>query len=82
MISKIIPPDLSEEEIATVYTAFVKNHTTAFRYVTEQISAVAHPILSGSESNQDRVNDLVLQVAVSANIFKLLTGWVVDVQDE
>ena len=61
-ISKMIPSDLNEQEIMLVYTSFVKNHTKAFGYVTEQISAVAQPILSLADSNEDRMNDLVLQV--------------------
>lgn len=81
MISKIIPSDLNEEEITAVYTSFVKNQAKAFTYVTEQITAVAQPILSLTENNQDRMNDLVLQVAISANIFKLLTGWIASMQD-
>ena len=81
MISKIIPPDLNEEEITAVYASFVKNQAKAFTYVTEQITAVAQPILSLTENNQDRMNDLVLQVAISANIFKLLTGWIASMQD-
>mgnify|MGYP002554145957 CR=1 FL=1 len=81
MISKIIPPDLSEDEINAVYTSFVKNQAKAFHYVTEQIQAVAQPILSLSENNQDRMNDLVLQVAISSNIFKLLTSWIANIQD-
>ncbi len=81
-ISKIIPPDLNEEEVCTVYSSFVKNQAKAFTYVTEQVTAVAQPILSLSESNQDRMNDLVLQVASSANIFKLLTGWISGMQEE
>ena len=82
MISKIIPPDLNEEEITAVYKSFVKNQAKAFTYVTEQITAVAQPILSLTENNQDRMNDLVLQVAISANIFKLLTGWIASMQDD
>lgn len=81
-ISTIIPPDLNEEEITAVYESFVKNQAKAFTYVTEQITAVAQPILSLTENNQDRMNDLVLQVAVSANIFKLLTGWIAGMQDD
>lgn len=81
-ISKIIPPDLNEEEIAAVYTSFVKNQAKSFAYVTEQIITVAQPILSLTGNNQDRMNDLVLQVAISANIFKLLTGWIAGMQDE
>ena len=82
VISQMIPPDLSEDDIRTAYTSFVANQTKAFSYVTEQIKNVAVPILNGSETEEeDRLNDLVLQVAVSANIFKLLTGWIAELQN-
>lgn len=81
-ISKIIPPDLAEDEVCAIYSSFVKNQAKAFTYVTEQTIAVAQPILSHSETNQDRMNDLVLQVAISSNIFKLLIGWITDLQDQ
>lgn len=80
-ISQIIPPDLSEEELKSVYSSFVKNQTKAFAYVTEQIKTVAQPILL-CEDNEDRMDDLVLQVAVSANVFKLLTGWIAGMQTD
>lgn len=81
VISQMIPADLTEEEIKAVYASFVKNHTKAFAYVTEQVKTVAMPILNGDASNNsERLDDLVLQVAVSANIFKLLTGWITELQ--
>ena len=80
MISKMLPPDLPEEEVESTYRAFVTNQSKAFNYVTEQINTVALPILNGAETGEERLNDLVLQVAVSANIFKLLTGWIADLQ--
>ena len=82
MISKIIPPDLTEEELKAVYTSFVKNQAKSFNYVTEQINAVAEPILNLTENNQDRLNDLVLQVAISANIFKLITSLIAQIQED
>ncbi len=80
VISQMLPPDLSEPEVENTYSAFIKNQTKAFSYVTEQIKTVATPILNGAETGEERLNDLVLQVAVSANIFKLLTGWIADLQ--
>ncbi len=82
MISNIVPPDLTESEIKAVYQSFVKNHATAFNYVTEQITKVSNPILTGTETDEDKMNDLVFQVANSANIFKLLTGWITHVPSE
>ncbi len=80
MISQIIPPDLSDEELKNVYASFVKNHAKAFGHVTEQVKAVAQPILD-AVPDEERMNDLVMQIAVSANIFKLLTGWIANMQN-
>lgn len=75
-ISSIIPPDMDEESLKTVYSSFVKNHNKAYSFVSEQIFDVASKIFAEENVNNDRMNDLVLQVAVSANIFKLMTDWV------
>lgn len=72
-IQKIIPSDLSEENVMQVYDAFVLNQHKAYVYVTENVRAVANPILALDESNQERLNDLLMQVSASANIFKILT---------
>ncbi len=72
-IQKIIPADLSTEEVMKTYNAFVQNQHKAYLYVTENIRAVADPILNLAEDNQERINDLLMQVSASANIFKILT---------
>jgi len=75
-ISSIIPPDLNDNEIEVIYNSFVKNHAKAYSYVSEQIYSVATRFFSEENEDQERLNDLVLQVAVSANIFKLMTDWI------
>ncbi len=75
-ISTIIPPDMDEETLRATYTSFVKNHSKAYSFVSEQIYDVASKIFAEQNASNDRMTDLVLQVAVSANIFKLLTDWV------
>lgn len=72
-IKKVIPSDIEESEVRTIYSSFVKNQKKAFSYVTENIEAVAIPILSLPGNNQERMNDLLIQVAASANIFKVIT---------
>ena len=71
-IQQIIPADLDEEEVKKTYDSFVKNQHTAFNYVFTQTRAVADPIFTLEGNNQDRMNDLIMQVSVSANLFKLL----------
>lgn len=77
-IEKIIPFGLPEEEVRLIYNSFVKNQQKAFSYVAEQVSQVAVPILSNEDVPADRVQDLVLQVAITANIFKTLSDYITD----
>lgn len=72
-IQKIIPIGLSDADIEYIYNSFVKNQDKAYSYVTENVLDVAIPIFEKEGGNQERLNDLLLQVASAANIFKLLT---------
>ena len=72
-IQKIIPVGLDTHQIEHIYNSFVKNQSKAYSYVTENVLSVAVPIFENEGGNQDRLNDLLLQVASAANIFKLLT---------
>lgn len=81
-IHKIIPVGIEEEEVRSIYNSFVKNQNKAFQYVTEQTSVIAEPILKNEGDNQERLNDLVMQVASSANIFKSLIEKIIASQSE
>lgn len=71
-IQQIIPLGLDEETVKNTYNSFVKNQHTAFNYVFSQTKAVADPIFTLEGDNPSRINDLIMQVSVSANLFKLL----------
>ena len=77
-IQKIIPVGLDARQIEYIYNSFVKNQSKAYGYVTENVLNVALPIFENEGENQDRLNDLLLQVASAANIFKLLTEKLTD----
>lgn len=77
-IEKLIPFGLPEEEVRMIYNSFVKNQKKAFSYVAEQVTHVAVPILSKENIDAERVQDLVLQVAITANIFKTLSDNISD----
>ena len=81
-IHKIIPAGIEEEEVKSIYNSFVKNQNKAFQYVTEQTAVIAEPILKNEGDNQERLNDLVMQVASSANIFKSLIEKIIASQSE
>ena len=77
-IQKIMPSNLTEEEVMNTYNSFIKNQHKAYLYVVEHTKAVSNPILSYDGENSERVNDLIMQVAASANIFKILTDKISD----
>ena len=80
-IQRIIPADTDEAHVKEIYDSFVKNQKKAFCYVTENIRTVADPILEREGDNQVRLNDLLMQVASSANIFKILTEKITQVTE-
>lgn len=81
-IQEIIPASLLEDDVRKTYNSFVKNQHTAFNYVFSQTRAVADPIFTLEGNNQDRMNDLIMQVSVSANLFKLLTEKITHLEKE
>ena len=81
-IQRIIPVGLSEEEIRQTYNSFVKNQQKAFSYITQSIKSVADPILTLEGDNPDRINDLIMQVSASANLFKILTQKITKIPEE
>ena len=72
-IQKIMPVGINEEDIKKTFDSFVKNQRKAYSYVTESMKNVADPILKFESDNQERLNDLLMQVSASANIFKIFT---------
>ncbi|MBQ2897828.1 MAG: DUF1836 domain-containing protein [Clostridia bacterium] len=72
-IQNIIPLDISEENVKKIYTAFVLNQIKSYQYVSENISNVANLLIESEGDNPERLNDLVMQLASSANIFKMMS---------
>ena len=72
-IRNIIPAEISENETERIYNSFVENQSKAFLYVMEKVKSVADPIFELESGKPERMNDLIMQVAASANIFKILT---------
>lgn len=72
-IRRIIPAEISDAETQRIYNSFVENQSKAFLYVMEKVKSVADPIFELESGKPERMNDLIMQVAASANIFKILT---------
>lgn len=72
-IQKILPNDIPDEEVRRIYSAFTVNHRKAFEYVLAQAEKIALPVISDEKSNPQNVDDLIMQIASSANILKSFT---------
>lgn len=81
-IKKILPLTDSEEEIKTIYTSFTKNQRKSYDYVTENVRKISDPLLEFEGDNPERINDLILQVASTANVFKILTERITKLTEE
>ena len=67
LIQRLLPGNLTEEELKRVYTAYVTRHGDAARYFCQQVSCAAAPLLgerNDSPLSADRVEDLVASSAV------------------
>lgn len=81
-IQRLIPINIDEATVEKIYNYFVKNQHIAYSYVIESVRKVANPILEFESDNQERMNDLLMQVSSSANILKILTGKITSPTEE
>jgi DNA-binding transcriptional MerR regulator len=81
-IKKILPLTDNEEEIKAIYSSFTKNQRKSYDYVTENVRKISDPLLEFEGDNPERINDLILQVASTANVFKILTERITKLTEE
>ena len=75
LIQKLIPMDLSEEQVREIYTSYVVRHRTVARYFTEQVRLIAGPILDHKDNPECAITtteDLIFTNAVLAGFSRLL----------
>ncbi|MBQ8526047.1 MAG: DUF1836 domain-containing protein [Clostridia bacterium] len=77
-IQKIIPVELSENEIKEIYNAFTANLESAIKSTHKQIRSVTGLIDGKSFDDTEKINDLVMRAAISSNLTKLLAEMIVD----
>ena len=75
LIQKLIPNDLSQEELHTVYTSYTQRHRQVARYFIEQVKSIAAPILSHETDSPmaiDQPKELIVASAVTGSFARLL----------
>ena len=69
VISKIIPTDISEDEVRDIYDRYSERHKKTIQYFLKQIRLVAGPILEESTADTE---DLVIMCTIFAGFSKLM----------
>lgn len=77
LVQQILPCDASEEKVHAVYDAFARMHKVVSTTFATQVRAAATPVLLSAEPDDSAVGCLILQSAIAASLFKLLTEKVI-----
>ena len=75
LIQKIIPMNITEDEVKEIYCNYAKRHSIAAQYFTEQVALVAAPMLHHeikSDVATDKTEDLITMSAIIGGFTRLL----------
>ena len=76
LIQRIIPMNLSTDEVREIYTAYTKRHRIAADFFVEQVRTVAGPILHHNDNSQiaaEKTEDLITTSAIMGGFTRLLS---------
>ena len=80
-IQKIIPLNLSEDEVRGIYETFATNHKKVLKTTYEKVKDVSQYISDPEKQNSQGIYNLVIQNAIYSNLAKLLTEKLSDMQE-
>ena len=77
LVQRLIPSELSEEELCAVYTEYIARHSLAARYFTQEVRAACTTILKHEDEepsmlDTDRAEDIIATAAVIGGFSRLL----------
>lgn len=73
VVSRIIPMNISEDEVKEIYNDFVHRHRNISVLFSEQIMHSSTEVLNNGSTDDLPVKNLVLDSAIYSNLYKLLT---------
>ena len=75
-LQRMIPNGLSEQEVHTIYNAYVERHRIAAEYFVQQVKLVAGPILKHDDAELElsvsETTDLIVSAAIIGGFSRLL----------
>lgn len=77
VVSKIIPMNISEDEVRLIYEDFVMHHRSVSWQFTEQIKQTAVNVFAQERGDDRPVKELVTDAAIYSHLYKLLTEKIV-----
>ena len=80
-IQKIIPCELTEEEISATYTDFAEKHSSVADTFVKLIRTSAADILDPANTDNNVIDRFVMESALTTNYFKLLTEKIIRLQN-
>ena len=80
-IQKIIPCELTEEEISATYTDFAEKHSSVADAFVKLIRTSAADILDPANTDNNVIDRFVMESALTTNYFKLLTEKIIRLQN-
>lgn len=77
LVQRLIPADMTEEQLRPFYTEYVERHSLAARYFTQEVRAACATILKHVDEeptmlDTDRVEDIIATAAVIGGFSRLL----------
>lgn len=72
-ISMLIPLLEKEDDVKKLYENFASNQQKAFLYIKEQVNSVTDSVLKSASEDDIITTGIAVQIATSANIFKILS---------
>ncbi|MDD3401376.1 MAG: DUF1836 domain-containing protein [Eubacteriales bacterium] len=76
LIQKIIPMDISGEEVEQIYRAYVRQHRIAARFFTEQVRLAGAAILNHERTSEfvvEQTSDLITSSAIIGGFARVLS---------
>lgn len=78
-IQKLIPVGIPEERVQELYGYFAENQKRAHKYLIKSIGDITEKVVINQDgSDADGTENLIMLIASTANIFKILTEYVAD----
>ena len=77
VVSKIIPMNISVDEVRGIYDDFVMRHRSLCRLCTEQVKQLAVDVFDPNRKDNAAVKHLVVESAIYSHLYKLLTEKIV-----